>query len=400
VSQPPSIIIELIRLPGNAAELKFRRTKDGAALPLRIDRPDERISTMRRDLPFLLGDFRKAVASVDIDLDNERMGNAVFHLKALAYYLLDLLVRGSGFDAATFALALARHLHPALVARDAERAPLIELLAPDGDELASLIPVEFMPLPSVRESELTAFLGFNAVVVRRRAEVSRTPLSRRKIPTQFFAYTGTGLKGTARQMQYFNRTAALVLAPNWPVQGLAAGQAAITGLTQTLLNLLTGPAPSPRKIAHFHCHFMPGGVNPAGQFTAVATLDFGCGVTISVPSLRGTMAQTPANSNAWSGEVLVFLNACQTASAGGIGGSLLEHLFTAGFKHIIGSETLIPDGLAAYFAERVYDALLAGETLGMAIYRARRYLIEDHGNPGGLLWSAFGDPDLRLRPAS
>ena len=71
VSQPPSIVIELIRLPGNAAELKFRRTKDGAALPLRIDRPDDRISNMRRDLPFLLGDFRKAVASVDIDLDSE-----------------------------------------------------------------------------------------------------------------------------------------------------------------------------------------------------------------------------------------------------------------------------------------------------------------------------------------
>jgi hypothetical protein len=79
---------------------------------------------------------------------------------------------------------------------------------------------------------------------------------------------------------------------------------------------------------------------------------------------------------------------------------LIEHLFAAGFAHIIGSETLIPDGLAAHFAEQVYDALLTGETLGMAVYRARRNLIEYRGNPGGVLWSVFGDPDLLLRPAS
>jgi hypothetical protein len=398
VSQPPSVVIELNRLPNDAAELKFRRTKDGSALPLHINGANERISTIRRELPFLLTDFRNAVLSVDIDLDDARMRNAVFHLKALSYYLVDLLVRGSGFDAGSFAIALARHLHPVLVARNMDSAPLIELAAPDGDELASLLPVELIPLPNVRESELTAFLAFHAVIVRRRAEVSRVPLGRQRIPTHFFAYRGTTLKGAARQLQYFNRKEQLTLEPNWPAQDLAAGPGAIEDLAQRLIGLLTTPARSPRKIAHFHCHFIPGGVNPAGQFAPVATLDFGC-LKISVPSLRGTMVQSSLSQNAWRGEVLVFLNACQTASTGGIGGNLIGHLFAAGFKHIIGSETLIPDRLSAYFAEKVYDALLAGNTLGMAVYHARRNLIEDRGNPGGVLWSVYGDPDLRLRPA-
>lgn len=399
MNQAPSIVIELNRLHGGSAELKFRRAKDGAALPLRIDRPDERISALRRELPFYLGDFRKAVASSDIDLDTTRMDNAVFHLRAIAYYMLGLLVRGSGFDAASFATALSNHLYPALAKRRDDYVPLIEFLAPEGDELAPLLPVELLPLPSVRESELTAFLGFHAIVVRRRSVVSRSPLPARKIPTQHFAYTGTDLKGAARQTNYFRRTAALAVEQNWPSPDVTVGQVAINALASRLLDALTEPSASSRKIAHFHCHFAPAGINPAGVFSPVATLNFGKGVTVPVPTLCGTMAQTPASKKAWPGEVLIFLNACQTGSTGGIGGSLIEHFLDAGFKHIIGSETLIPDSLAAFFAEQVYESLLDGQSLGFAVHRARRDLIEYHGNPGGVLWSVFGDPGLQLRPA-
>jgi hypothetical protein len=400
VSQAPSIVIELKRLAGDGAELKFRRTKDGAALPLPMDRASDRIASLRRDLPFLLGDFRRAVTTDDIDLDDARMEDAAFHLRALGYYMLDVLVRGSGFDARSFGVALARHLHPALRTRSETAAPLVEFLAPAGDDLAALLPIEFLPLPNVRESELTAFLAFQAITVRRRAEVTRSPISQVKIPTQFFAYRGADLTGPARQQAYFARHPDLSLARIWPGAAPLAGTAAIQQLAEAFGDLLTGQTQSPRKIAHFHCHFTPGGVNPIGHFAGAATLDFGAGLTIGIHSLRGTFAQTTTNRKGWQGEVLVFLNACQTASMTGIGGSLLDQLFAAGFKHIIGSETLIPDRLAALFAEHVYTALLAGDTLGMAVLRGRRNLIMEHGNPGGVLWSAFGDPDLRLRPAS
>ena len=143
---------------------------------------------------------------------------------------------------------------------------------------------------------------------------------------------------------------------------------------------------------------MPAGVNPAGQFSPVAILDFGNGITVPIPALGGILVEHYKKSMSYTGEVLVFLNACQSAGSGPVAGGLLDHLFTVGFKHIIGSETLIPDRLAGYFAEKVYDGLLAAQTLGMAVYRARRTLVEEHGNPGGVLWSVYGDPDLRLRP--
>lgn len=396
MSRTPAVTIELRRLKPEVAELVFRRATSKAALPLRIAKLDERISSIRRDLPYLLHRFHQLVGSEDIDLEDGRMKTAVFELRGIAYYIIDIIVRGTGFTASDFARALADYLYPALLSRTDDHAPLIEFIAAEGDYVATQLPVELLPLPNIRESEITSFLGFQAVVVRRRASISRLPSSQAQpIPTQFFAHSS--LPGVVRQRNYFSRTPALALAPAWPVPGLGGGRVAITGLARTLSRLLHDRVPGSRKIAHFHCHFSPGGVDPAGGFATVAQLDFGNQVTVPVPMLVGMLAQTLPRRNNWSGEILVFLNACQTAAAGGIGGNLVEHLLAAGFRHIIGSETLIPDRLAARFAEIVYEGLLTGETLGMAVHLARRGLIEVHGNPGGVLWTIIGDPDLRLR---
>ena len=57
---------------------------------------------------------------------------------------------------------------------------------------------------------------------------------------------------------------------------------------------------------------------------------------------------------------------------------------------------MVPDQVAAKFADGLYSSLMEGWPLGQAIVLARRRLIESCSNPLGLVWTFHADPDLRL----
>ena len=52
--------------------------------------------------------------------------------------------------------------------------------------------------------------------------------------------------------------------------------------------------------------------------------------------------------------------------------------------------------VGAAFADRLYDELLAHKPLGEALVMARRRLMREEGNPLGLLYVLYGNPDVRI----
>jgi hypothetical protein len=63
---------------------------------------------------------------------------------------------------------------------------------------------------------------------------------------------------------------------------------------------------------------------------------------------------------------------------------------------VVGTLCDISDDVAAHFAAVFYEALLRGRTVGEAMYDARWHLMDRHRNPLGLLYTFYGNPDLKV----
>ena len=94
---------------------------------------------------------------------------------------------------------------------------------------------------------------------------------------------------------------------------------------------------------------------------------------------------------------LVFLNACESGGqAAGFGTSFVGWFLGREHQGVIATETLIPDVLAADFAASFYRFLLRGERAGQALLMAKRAMVREHGNPLGMVYTMYADPDLQV----
>ncbi len=96
---------------------------------------------------------------------------------------------------------------------------------------------------------------------------------------------------------------------------------------------------------------------------------------------------------------LVFLNACGSgfvdpARMTFFPQSLLDE------KHlgVIAVETVVPDALAGRYAAAFYRLLLAGRPLGVALVKARLFVLGQYGNPLGMLYALYANPDVKVQP--
>ncbi len=65
-------------------------------------------------------------------------------------------------------------------------------------------------------------------------------------------------------------------------------------------------------------------------------------------------------------------------------------------RGVIGTETVIPDTFAAVFAANFYKAFLTGEPIGQALISAKRQMVDKYGNPLGMVYTMYADPDLQV----
>ncbi|QKW08649.1 CHAT domain-containing protein [Streptomyces sp. NA04227] len=97
---------------------------------------------------------------------------------------------------------------------------------------------------------------------------------------------------------------------------------------------------------------------------------------------------------------LVVMNACGSGRMRAPGAPSFPYLFLMnGNRGFVGTETEIPDDVAAAFSRALYEGFLIRRIpLGRALLDARRHLLHTLRNPLGLAYAAYADPALHVRP--
>jgi len=93
---------------------------------------------------------------------------------------------------------------------------------------------------------------------------------------------------------------------------------------------------------------------------------------------------------------VVFANACTSAAVGSFLGELRSfgwEFYKKGAAAYIGTLSLVPAEYAVAFAERFYERLLNGETVGQALHHAKAGA--ERESPFWLLYTLYGDPYVR-----
>jgi CHAT domain len=166
----------------------------------------------------------------------------------------------------------------------------------------------------------------------------------------------------------------------WP------GEAEETDLTtkQQRARLIELSRRNPADVAHFACH-------------AVAA-DYGPDSFLSLPEgLRLRLEDLAVERFFLAGAPFVVLNACGTGIRDPLKTADFVHRFLlSGSRGVVVTECDVPDGFAAAFVRQLYDRMLAGEPLVAALRAIRERFLVEHGNPLGLLYSAYLSLEARL----
>jgi hypothetical protein len=120
----------------------------------------------------------------------------------------------------------------------------------------------------------------------------------------------------------------------------------------------------------------------------------------AVISLMKTTA-TLAQKRTWLFDApIVFLNTCESAQMwNGVQGSFVRLFLDRGARAVLGTESTIPVVFADEFGRAVLAALLAGDTVGEAVRKARIAQLTTNRNPLGLCYSIYGNASARIAGA-
>jgi hypothetical protein len=403
-----SIIFEIVRQE-RGARLQVRRLFDGALLEFTLPQPDERIREVRRRLPAAVEPFRRAVGPPDsCALNMDRASLAALHLDRLALSILDLLLVGSGWRARQFIDSVADHIRPAFRSPSGSEqiAPIVELRSSATDPLASLLPMEFIPIADVPSAtgispeasfahRMSRYMGFRSIIVRNlrggKTCIPRDPNG--LLTLNIVAYQDANLPGITRQLQFFrSRPRDFNLVEVWPDLTKVTRGSAPDSLAAIIHRL-------DAALLHFCCHFRPAGRDESEPLLEFEDAKKFSGshlepLRVRLIELRGALANLEGEHHNQSTNALVFANACRSAVMDDTGESLVSFLMEKQQEQLVGGEGLLPDLIAGEFAVRFYTALLRGATAGEAMLTARRDLLERFRNPAGLLYTAYGDPEL------
>lgn len=167
------------------------------------------------------------------------------------------------------------------------------------------------------------------------------------------------------------------------------------------LLLTGGHREMPDQIQHFACHCYATLKDPLGN--EIELSGGGQELRVTLGEIGEDLVAMAVGSAGRAFELpLVFMNACGAArmhasSALSFPYFFLEH----GNRGFIGSEIEVPDDLAAAFSRALYERLLIrGMPLGQSMLDARNHLLYEHRNPLGIVYSAYADPELRVRAAT
>jgi len=138
-------------------------------------------------------------------------------------------------------------------------------------------------------------------------------------------------------------------------------------------------------LAHFACHAFYKDESPDSSYILLSD------------EFPITLMDMEVYSLSISGHPLIIMNACETGNLNPLYTSHFASAFLRyGARGVVATECAVPDAFAADFVEQLYAHLLAGKPLGEGLLATRRYFLEKHHNPSGLLYSMYAPPSIRL----
>ncbi|MFE2560351.1 CHAT domain-containing protein [Streptomyces sp. NPDC059352] len=286
--------------------------------------------------------------------------------------------------------------------------PLVECI---GDK-DTFLPLEVLPLyrmhpnvPGNREELITecrTLVGFSCMVKRTmmlpappsglRLEV--TPGGR--LPLRFLQHEQ--LEGARKELGWFTSTAAHQVEVDGPYPyGDTAAATLVEQIFDPRRSLAGDLRNIPDQILHFACHCYASLNTPLDNEIELS----GGGQELRVP--LGAIMEDLLGLKSRPGQdtcemPLVVMNACGSARMHATSALSFPYLFLMnGNRGFIGSEIEVPDSVAAEFSKALYEPLLLRRLpLGRSVFEARRSLLHTYGNPLGIAYAAYADPQLHV----
>jgi hypothetical protein len=252
---------------------------------------------------------------------------------------------------------------------------------------------------SLRQA-MARFLGMSAIIRRTSLKQPWQDLHLKnpgRLPIKVFR--DASLPGSEMEHKFFeDRADRIDVDGPWPTAALPAEE-----FSSRLASFLANPSVTFSgvdrdpidQIHHISCHCYMG-----SHLSNEAYLEFsseGGSYTASIRDLQAAYSQIfrslPRDRAA---PPLAFLNACSSVSVDLLELSSFPDLLLESHRGVIGTETRIPDAVAAEFSAAFYRSLLDGRSVGQSVHDARWYLVNQHSNPLGIVYTLYADPNLHL----
>jgi hypothetical protein len=238
------------------------------------------------------------------------------------------------------------------------------------------------------------FFGFAFVtqrIERAEADMDGTLRAVPKVPVKMFRHAE--LAGSAAEADMLAKDFALVGDGAWPTTGACTAEDTLSAMVHFDQDFAGRKKAAIDQIHHFSCHSDIGERHPYLEMMAAGGTPF----QISTRSFNEQFRIAMRGQSVGLPRPLAFLNACESNSPSSESlGTWASTLVQARYRAVIATEAPAPDAFASAFSQAFYGELLAGHTVGQALQRAKRGLLERWKNPFGLLYTLFGNPDLRI----
>jgi hypothetical protein len=395
--------------------LEFKATKK-TIKPVEVTLPGDKLETARSEVAYALERFMDEVTN-ELRPDHERVVRALRELHRRMFSIGGGLMKQGSTGMAEirklFVQAWPSWKNPSA------RVPLVIVQVEDKNGIAedvNYFPFELLPVFDHREVDGIAdriglvkyarrFLGSTCAVRRTRGRLG----DGKNLPSSPLLLTllhHAGLPGAALETEFFDgaRPHVDVDGP-WPQPGLSEDDV-VNGVVNVLFDprrrVLAKPNGDPVQIHHFACHcetwgasvdyaLVLAGEDEEDRLVALHRLDSGYGDRLQDLEEHGSASKTRTDG------ALVFLNACGSAFMDPARVTSFPQWFLRnGHRGVIGTETVIPDEVAAHYARCFYRELLTGTSLGSALVKARLHLLSEFGNPLGLLYVLYADPHITV----
>jgi hypothetical protein len=220
-------------------------------------------------------------------------------------------------------------------------------------------------------------------------------------------FINRSLPGPRKEEKTLKENTRLHIEHGWP-HGSEPSQANFAGeLAKHLWEVKTrfgGPLRHhPDQICHFSCHSRTDIDRTPEEYEIALQGDqfLGGSRTATLEKLRNALAALSHKArDDRAHRPLIFMNSCGSGDLDPSGASSFPDLFMnsdLGFTGFIGTETVMPNDIAAEFSIKFYERLIKGDALGEAILLTRWDMLADYHNPLGLMYTLVAEPEIRVR---